>query len=105
MLSSNHRISPSVLSNSTEYGGSTTYLCETTFTCVGDHRERRHGLLLNVPLHSGLISAGVEELEESLDDWVEVWEERLPLNAFAEVDQCRCGVGVNSKAVVNFRKM
>ena len=56
---------------------------------------------MHVLLHGGLISPGVQEPEEPLDDRIEVREKSLPLDAFAEVDKCSCGMGVDSEVRVS----
>ena len=65
---------------------------------VGDHGERCDDLLLDVPLRLlGRVRRGrVEQLQQPLDDLVEVRDQRLALDALAEVDERRGRVRVYS---------
>lgn len=61
---------------------------------IGDHCERRDDLLLDVSFW--LRRGRVEELKQALDDRVQIRDERVAVNAFAEVDQRRGGVRVDA---------
>ena len=70
------------------------HLREGGFARVCDHRERRDDLLLNIPLRllRRIRRGRVEQLQQPLDDRVQVGDERVALDALAEVDERRGGV-------------
>ena len=70
------------------------HLGECRLARIRDHRERRDDLLLDIPLRllRRVRRGGIEELEKSLDDGVEVRDERLALDSLAKVDERRGGV-------------
>ena len=76
------------------------YLRKCRLTRIRNHRQRRDDLLLDIPL--GLLRrirrGRVEQLQQPLDDRVQVGDERVALDALAEVDQRRGGVCVYSAA-------
>ena len=76
------------------------HLGERRLARIRDHRERRDDLLLNIPLRllRRIRRGRVEQLQQPLDDRVQVGDERVALDALAEVDQRRRGVCVYSAA-------
>lgn len=73
-----------------------THLRKRRLAHIRDHREGRDRLLLHIAPQPAVPLAvlRLEQLQQARDDRVEVRDQRVPLDALAEVDERRGGVGV-----------